>query len=123
MPLVRVKFLFEDFLKCLRDLRQILNSLWQRPAPAKTERVGKSHTIHTSAEGSGRSLTKVVLLGKPGKSGKDQIKDNASSCLANAVPKPNAVAHSLGLGDYALSQHSLDTRCDGNYTSRPKALS
>ena len=69
------------------NLRDVLNQLLQRPQPAPTG-----------------------IAGRPGKSGEDQIKDNARDILGKSIIQTNQPAEVLGLGPCMISTASLDGR-------------
>ena len=69
------------------ELTSILNQLLQRPRPPPTGRAGGS-----------------------GKSGRDQIKDNARQIRSGATILSNTAAEQLGLGPCLISTNSVDGR-------------
>jgi|SRR5271170_467162 len=70
-----------------QDHKQILSQLYLRPRPAPTGRAGK-----------------------PGKSGRNQIKDNARDLLNKATRVPNVAAMLMDFGDCLESRASVDGR-------------
>ncbi|KAL9627354.1 MAG: hypothetical protein Q9164_007630 [Protoblastenia rupestris] len=69
------------------ELTSILNQLLQRPRPPPTSRAGGT-----------------------GKSGRDQIRDNARQIRSEATVQSNPAAEQLGLGPCLLSTNSVDGR-------------